>query len=181
MQHYNKLEELPSMKKEPRKASREVDLEDIITNAFLYESNALLDPLIRGHLTCDALISEALVKFYKPTKVWRMSFPKKVQKCEAHGILKEHTGVALNILNDIRNDVAHIFGKTFTPQEIHAFARKLEVAGVEFSDGMGVQSFEYASASYDGAVGMLAECLWCLGFQVALEIKDSGHGDIFSV
>jgi len=149
MQHYNKFEELPSMKKEPRKASREVDLEDIITNAFLYESNALLDPLIRGHLTCDALISEALVKFYKPTKVWRMSFPKKVQKCEAHGILKEHTGVALNILNDIR--------------------------------GMGVQSFEYASASYDGAVGMLAECLWCLGFQVALEIKDSGHGDIFSV
>lgn len=168
------------MKKEPRKASREVDLEDIMASAFLYESNSVLDPLIRGHLTCEALISEVLVKFYDPAKVWRMSFPEKVKKCEARDVLNETTAVALNILNDIRNDAAHIFGKTFTPQEIHAFARNLEMAGIEFSDNMGVQSFEYANASYDGAEGMLAECLWCLGFQVAYEINDSGHGDIFS-
>lgn len=169
------------MKKEPRKASREVDLEDIMTSAFQYESNSLLDPLIRGHLTCEALISEVLVKFYDPTKVWRMSFPEKVRKCEARDVLNEHTGVALNILNDIRNDAAHIFGKTFTPREIHDFARNLEVAGIEFSDNMGTQSFDLANANYGGAEGMLAECLWSLGVQVANEINASGHGDIFSV
>lgn len=169
------------MKNEPRKASRVVAFDDIMTSAFQYEGNPLLDPLIRGHLTCEALISEVLIKFYDSTKVWRMSFPKKVMKCQARNVISEHTGNALNILNDIRNDAAHIFGKVFTPQEIHDFATNLEVAGIEFSDNMGSQPFEFANANYSGAEGMLAECLWCLGVQVAREINESGHGDIFSV
>ncbi|RIJ25594.1 hypothetical protein D1227_04545 [Henriciella mobilis] len=163
-----------------RKASRLVALDDIVSSAF-DDEELLISPVLRGHLVVEALLVELiLTSEHDENSVWRWSFPKKTEFAADNALMPAQLKKALDLLNDFRNDIAHIFDHQVSAEQVHKLAKDLEHHGVEFSDSLGNRPFEDVVADYDGICGMLYELLWCLSFEVAQCLLSAGGRDLFS-
>lgn len=168
------------MTKPSRKPARPVTLEDIMSSAFEPDTNSLLDPTLRGHLTIEALLIELIQLRRQDDKIYRMSFPDKADFLVSEGLIHSGLRDALIDFNEWRNDFAHIFGHAPRFADVHALARQLEDRGLDFSDPVGWQPATEASRTYGGELGVLAEILWCLAFEVAHSLMEAGGRDLFA-
>lgn len=168
------------MSKTPRKPARPVTMDDIMTSAFEPDPTSLLDPTLRGHLTIEALLIELIQLRRQDDKIYRMSFPDKADYLAAEGLIHDGLRDALVDFNEWRNDFAHIFGHQARFADVHALARQLETHCIDFSDSVGWQPAEEAARNYGGDLGVMAEILWCLSFEVAHAMMEAGGRDLFS-
>lgn len=168
------------MPKPPRKPARPVTMDDIMSSAFSPDPDSLLDPTLRAHLTIEALLIELIQLRRQDDKIYRLSFPDKADFLAQEGLIHSGLRDALVDFNDWRNDFAHVFGHEAKFANVHALARQLEKHGVKFSDSVGWQPQDEAARNYGGELGVLAEILWCLSFEVAHAIMEAGGRDLFA-
>jgi hypothetical protein len=174
------LQDRARMKTPPRRLARPVQLEDILSSAFQPNPASLLDPTLRGHLTIEALLIELIQLRRLDDKVYRMSFPDKAEHLAKEGLIHGGLRDALIAFNEWRNDFAHVFAHQARFADVHDLAAELEGYGVDFSGSVGSQPAVEASENYDGDKGVLAEILWCLGFEVAHALVEAGGRDLFA-
>ena len=128
--------------------------------------------VLKGHLVIEALLVE-LIHLRSPGDiVWRWNFPKKTSKCVDFGFITKDKADALNNLNDLRNDFAHILGQDITFDRIFMLVQKAVHAGFDFSDDT-IQDRNKAEQWY-GINGGLIEILNSFYFDLAFTLYDNG-------
>lgn len=90
--------------------------------------------VLKGHLVIEALLVELLELYVPVGKPWTWSFPKKTSKCVEFGLITIGQSEALNELNGIRNDYAHVLGQRIEFERAFVLVRKAACAGFDFSD-----------------------------------------------
>jgi hypothetical protein len=168
------------MAKLPRKPARPVTMDDIMSSAFEPNPDSLLDPTLRGHLTIEALLIEFIQLRRQDDKIYHLSFPDKADYLLTENLIHSGLRDALIDFNEWRNDFAHVFGHEAKFADVHALARQLEDYGIDFSDTVGQQPAGDAARNYGGELGVLAEILWCLAFEVAHSLMEAGGRDLFA-
>ena len=163
-----------------RKPSRAVELEDIISSQIIGDDPEMIALVLKIHLALEAILIELLRLSDPSDKVYRMSFPAKTSALVASGTITASDRTAFDLLNDFRNDFAHIFGHKVTLTQTLSLARALEREGVDFSDSAGHYSEQQATEFYGGTLGILAETGWCTLFHAAQLLLEAGGRDIFS-
>jgi hypothetical protein len=113
------------MAKSPRKPAKTVTLQDIVWSAFEPDTESLLDPTLRGHLTIEALLIELIELRRRDDAIYRFSFPDKADFCAKNGLISKLQRDSLIEFNEWRNDFAHIFGHAPRFADIHGLARNL--------------------------------------------------------
>jgi hypothetical protein len=163
-----------------RKASRLVDLDDILSTNFLGERWAIIDVVLRTHLALEACIVELIDLTSPASEPWRWPFPAKTSYLAEKGQMTALDKQAFDAYNNLRNDCAHIWGHCVNLERLLSLARELEGLGVEFSDSIGNRQPEEATDEYGGIDGVAAEISWCILFHAAYLLTASGGRDIFS-
>lgn len=163
-----------------RRASRMVELEDILSSNFFNDHNDLINPILKGHLALEAILVDLIKNFEASDKIWGWSFPAKTKFLLDKNMLSSSQKEAYDEFNNLRNDFAHIFGHEMTLKIILDLAKSLEAKGIDFSDSAGQYSEEQASEYYDGIEGVLAEVIWCVLFDAAHTLSQNGGRDLFS-
>jgi hypothetical protein len=90
--------------------------------------------VLKGHLVVEALLVEILQLNITGDTPWNWNFPKKTKKCVEFGFITSEQADALNLLNDLRNDFAHVLGKEIHFDSVFKLAQKAAQAGFDFSD-----------------------------------------------
>lgn len=163
-----------------RRASRRVELEDILSSRFFGEDDPLVGIVVRTHLALECMLVELIEMTDQTFPAWKRPFPEKTGKLLKEGVIRPADKNAFDAYNDLRNDFAHIFSHKVTLSEILASARKLESFGVDFSDSVGRYSEAEAEEYYDGEIGVMAEISWCILFHAAYLLGERGGRQIFS-
>ena len=163
-----------------RKPSRQVELDDIISNQILGDDPEVIALVMRIHLALEAILIELIKTFRSDDKIYKLSFPAKTKLLSDEGQISVSDQQAFDLLNDFRNDFAHIFGHRVNMVVALKLARDLEGCGVDFSDSVGHYPEAQAAEYYDGLLGVLAEVGWCVLFHAAYLLNDKGGRDIFS-
>ena len=162
-----------------RKPSREVSLDDVITEQILGEDGNIVALVMKIHLALEALLIETIRCKDESNAVYKLSFPGKTQRMVDEGLATERDEKAFLAFNDFRNDFAHIFGHQITLSDTLALARQLEDAGVDFSDSVGHYTEAQAESHYESLYGVLEEIGWCILFHAAFLLLEAGGRDIF--
>lgn len=164
-----------------RKARRDINFDDILSSNFAYSpATSLLDPVLKGHLILEAILVEIIQIDQRDDTPWRWSFPKKVAYLVERGRISEDIGRAFLMINDLRNDFAHIFDHSMSNEDLLTLARKIEDLGVDFSDSIGHYTVQQAEEFYGDSSSILSEILWCVLFEAAIILHDCGGREIFA-
>ena len=132
--------------------------------------------VLKGHLVIEALLVELIQLRVANDAMWRWNFPTKTSKCVDFGFLTQDQADALNDLNDLRNDFAHILGQDVTFDRVFTLARKAAHAGFDFSDDTIHQDRNKAEEWY-GIDGGLLDILNSFYFDLALILHDNNGPD----
>ena len=131
--------------------------------------------VLKGHLVIEALLVE-LIHLQSPGDiVWRWSFPRKTSKCVDCGFITKDQADALNNLNDLRIDLAHILGQDITFDRVFILVQKAAYAGFDFSDD-NIHDRNKAEQWY-GINGGLMEILNSFYCDLAFILYDNGGPD----
>lgn len=163
-----------------RKPSRAVELDDIISSQIIGDDPELIALVLKIHLALEAILIEFIRLTDPSDKVYKLSFPAKTSALLSNGAISAGDRAAFELVNDFRNDFAHIFGHSVTLAQTLEFARALERHGVDFSDSAGHYNEQQAIEYYGGTLGILAEAGWCILFHAAHLLMEAGGRDIFS-
>ncbi len=163
-----------------RKPSRQVELDDIISSQILGDDPEVLALVMRINLALEAILIELIKSFWTDEKIYKLSFPAKTKFLFDEGQIGAADQHAFDLLNDFRNDFAHIFGHRVDLTATLKLARDLEDCGVDLSDSVGHYPEAQAAEYYDGLLGVLSEIGWCVLFHAAYLLNDKGGRDIFS-
>ena len=96
-------------------------------------NDQILIYILKGHLVVEALLVELLQVKIQGDMPWKWNFPTKISKCVSFGFINQDQADALNDLNDLRNDFAHILGQRIDFDRIFSLVKKAS-KGFEFSD-----------------------------------------------
>lgn len=157
-----------------RKASAEPSFE-----YYLYElskKDYALVTVLKGHLVVEALLVELIQLRVSNDTPWKWSFPTKTSKCLSFGFIDQFQADALNDLNDLRNDFAHVLGQALTFDRIFSLVRKAATAGFDFSDDT-IHLDKKLSEEWYGVDGCLIEVLNSFYFDLAMVLLDQGGPD----
>lgn len=156
-----------------RKAKSEASFEHYLKNSGIDEQALIY--VLKGHLVVEALLVELLqVKILGDTP-WKWNFPTKTSKCVSFGLINQEQADALNDLNDLRNDFAHILGQSIDFDRIFSLIKKAS-KGFEFSDTTIHENKSLAEEWY-GVEGGLVEVLNSFYFELAHVLFENGGTD----
>jgi hypothetical protein len=161
-----------------RKPSRSVEIDDLITGEILGTDADVLALVLKVHLALEALAFELLQLTDSGNKVYRWSFPEKCERLVTLGRIKQDDANALLRFNDLRNDFAHIFGKTVSLTDALKLARDIEADGVDFTDSVGHYNEDEAQSYYGGTLGVMQEVGWCVMSHIAFILLEAGGRDV---
>ena len=167
------------MAKNVRKPTRDVQLDDIISNQILGTDGDVLALVLKIHLALEAILIEIIRSFETEKTALGLNFPGKTKRLVEQGLINASDKTAFDRVNDVRNDFAHTFAHQFTLTDALALARDLEGQGIDFSDSAGHYSEAEATEYYDGLEGILEEIGWCVLFHAAYLLMEAGGRDIF--
>lgn len=145
---------------------------DHYLHALSKDDEALLT-VLKGHLVVEALLVELIRLRVNGDMMWRWNFPTKTSKCVEFGFITQDQAEALNDLNDLRNDFAHVLGQDINFDRVFSLAQKAAYAGFDFSDDTLHQDRATAEEWY-GIDGGLLEILNSFYFDLALILHDNG-------
>lgn len=164
-----------------RKPARDVNFDDILSGNFYGpEQASLIDPILRGHLTLEAILVEIIQTRLPGDRAWKWNFPTKTQYLIDNNMMPPGLKPAFDKINDLRNDFAHSFGHSVTPKYLLNMATELEEAGIDFSDSIGHYPEDTALEYYSGIEGILSEILWCVLFEAAFILGANGGRTLFA-
>lgn len=163
-----------------RKASRLVELNDILSTEFFGTNDSLITPTLRGHLALEAILAELIQLSGVGDEVWRWNFPQKTKHLLEKGIISAAKKKAFDKFNNFRNDFAHIFDHSVSVKEVLEMARDIEKSGIDFSDSVGRYSEKEALEYYSGIDGILAEIIWSILFDAAFILQAHGGRAFFT-
>lgn len=139
------------------------------------DDEALLT-VLKGHLVVEALLVELIQLRETGDMMWRWSFPTKTSKCVEFGFITQDQAEALNDLNNLRNDFAHVLGQDISFDRVFSLAQKAAHAEFDFSDDTLHQDRATAEEWY-GIDGCLLEVLNSFYFDLASILHDRGGPD----
>ena len=163
-----------------RKATRSIELEDIISTNFFGDNDMIIGVVLRSHLALEACIVELVQINKSDDAIWKKSFPHKTFYLVSNGHIGQSDKEAFDLYNDFRNDFAHIFDHKVGLEDVLALAVKLEKLGVDFSDSVGHYTPMEATEYYGGIEGVMAEIAWCILFHASYLLLKNGGRDIFA-
>jgi len=166
--------------KAPRRPSREVELDDIVWQGVLTGQDDATDVILKIHLALEALLIEMIERREPKSQPWKWSFPEKLEFLVEKGILQDNDERAFGLVNDARNDIAHIFGHKFNVSSALSLIANLEREGIDFSDSPANYDEETAVEYYDGLRGILADMGWNVLHHASWLLAESGGRDVFS-
>ena len=161
-----------------RKPSRQVQLDDIISEQILGDDPDVIALVMKIHLALEAILIELISRVRSDDKIFRLVFPAKTELLEKLGLIQTSDRAAFDRFNDFRNDFAHIFGHRVSLEDALALARDLEDCGIDFSDSVGHYSLADATRNYGGMLGVLEEVGWCILFHAGYLLVEAGGRSI---
>jgi hypothetical protein len=132
--------------------------------------------VLKGHLVVEALLVELLELHVPADAPWKWNFPKKTAKCVEFGLITASQAEALNELNSIRNDFAHVLGQRLGFERAFAMVQKAASAGFDFSDDTIHQDEIKSRECYD-TDGCVVEVLNSFYFDLAMLLLEHGGPD----
>lgn len=132
--------------------------------------------VLKGHLVVEALLVELLEIHVPVDAPWNWNFPTKTAKCVEFGLITAPQAEALNELNNIRNDYAHVLGQRLGFERVFVLVRKAASAGFNFSDDTIHQDEVKSKAWYD-TDGCIVEVLNSFYFDLAMLLLEHGGPD----
>ncbi|MEO0922767.1 MAG: hypothetical protein AAFY09_08350, partial [Pseudomonadota bacterium] len=157
-----------------------VALDDIVWQGVLDGQDDAIDVILKIHLALEALLIEMIELTEPQSRPWKWSFPKKLQFLVDKGVLRDNDQRAFGLINDARNDVAHVFGHRFSVSTALRLISSLEHEGIDFSDSPANYDEETAAEYYDGLRGILADMGWNVLHHASWLLAESGGRDVFS-
>jgi len=142
----------------------------------LSESDEALVTVLKGHLVIEALLVELIQLRVSTDSMWRWTFPAKTSKCVEFGFITQSQADALDDLNNLRNDFAHILGQDITFDRVFTMAQKAANARFDFSDDTIHQDRVKAEEWY-GIDGGLLDILNSFYFDLAHILHDNNGPD----
>jgi len=132
--------------------------------------------VLKGHLVVEALLVELLELHVPVDAPWKWNFPTKTEKCVEFGLITTSQAEALNELNNIRNDFAHVLGQQLGFDRAFGMAQKAASAGFDFSDDTIYQD-EVKSKEWYDTDGCIVEVLNSYYFDLAMLLLEHGGPD----
>lgn len=132
--------------------------------------------VLKGHLVVEALLVELLELHVRVDAPWKWNFPTKTAKCVDLGIINTSQAEALNELNNIRNDFAHVLGQRLGFERVFGLVQKAASAGFEFSDDT-IHQDETTSKEWYDTDGCIVEVLNSFYFDLAMILVENGGPD----
>lgn len=132
--------------------------------------------VLKGHLVIEALLVELLELHVDVDAPWKWNFPTKTAKCVDFGLITTSQAEALNELNNIRNDFAHVLGQRLGFERIFSLIQKAASAGFDFSDESIYQNETTAKEWYD-TDGCIVEVLNSFYVDLAMILVENGGPD----
>ncbi len=140
----------------PRKPKTEPTIDYHLSSAF--KDDDILGLILKGHLVIEAMIAKILEHLSFGEKIWRWSFPKKIENCvDASPMPQWVADICLDI-NDIRNDYCHSLGHQTTFNDAFEYVKKWSDSGLEYTDETIYSNKSYSEECY-GVEGILTETL----------------------
>lgn len=164
----------------PRRPSREVELDDIVWQGVLNGQDDAIDVILKIHLALEALLIEMIELQEPKLRPWEWSFPKKLKFLVSKGVLRDNDERAFGLVNDARNDIAHIFGHRLNVSSALYLIANLESEGIDFSDSPANYDEDTATEYYDGLRGIQADMGWNVLHHASWLLAESGGTDVFS-
>jgi hypothetical protein len=132
--------------------------------------------VLKGHLVVEALLVELLETQVPTDMPWKWNFPTKTAKCVDFGLITASQADALNELNNIRNDFAHVLGQRLGFERVFRMVQKAASAGFDFSDDT-IHQDEVKSKNWYDTDGCIVEVLNSFYFDLALLLLKLGGPD----
>jgi len=115
---------------------------------FLTETGMedIISLILKGHLVLDALFTKILeLKKVSANK----TFKQKIDKLNEINILNDDEFQAFSLVNDERNDLAHILGHRMNDEHVFKLLNKMASLGVEFTDELIFLDYQHFKTYYD--------------------------------
>ena len=157
-----------------RKAKTDPSFEYYLRASCIDEQALVL--VLKGHLVIEAILVELIQIKVSNDTPWKWNFPAKTSQCVHCGFINQAQADALNDLNDLRNDCAHILGQQFTFDRIFTLIKKAADAGFDFSDET-IHRDPTLSEEWYGIEAGLSEVLNSFYFDLADILHASGGPD----
>jgi hypothetical protein len=157
-----------------RKAAASPSFEHYLT--VIDTDDQRLVTVLKGHLVIEALLVELLELHVPVDAPWKWNFPTKTAKCIEFGLITTRQAEALNELNDIRNDFAHVLGQRLGFERAFGMVRKAASAGFDFSDDT-IHQDEVKSKEWYDTDGCIVEALNSFYFDLAMLLLEKGGPD----
>ncbi len=129
--------------------------------------------ILKGHLVVEALLVELLELDVPVDAPWKWNFPTKTAKCVELGLITASKAEALNELNNIRNDFAHVLGQSLGFERVFDLVQKAASAGFEFSDDA-IHQDQVKSKQWYGTDGCIIEVLNSFYSDLAMLLLERG-------
>lgn len=140
-----------------RRSRIEPNINDII-DLFEGEDGEAKSAFVKGHLITEAVLIRLAESTFKSEGIFdcgRLSFPQKVEFCQAMNLIDENFADFLKYINSIRNKIAHQFDFNISFELSLEIVQKAISAGVDFSDGN--IAVEDTAREWYGRTGIIQE------------------------
>ena len=159
-----------------RKPARPPTFEDYLQG---HSGMDLVAQIIRGHLAIEALLIE-IIRLRQPgDDVYKTRFPEKTAACVEHGFIGDSEKEALDSINDLRNDCAHILGHSLGYPQIFRILGIMGNSAIDFSDDRVWSDQKVLEQDY-GIEGGVWEILHNAYHYLAYILSDNGGPDFAS-
>lgn len=153
-----------------RKAKSDPSFEHYLEDSGV--DNQVLVYILKGHLVIEALLVELLQVKIQGDTPWKWNFPTKTSKCVSFDLISQDQADALNDLNDLRNDFAHILGQSLDFDRVFSLVKKTS-KGFEFSD-MAIHNNKSLAKEWYGIESSILEVLDSFYFELAHILFENG-------
>jgi hypothetical protein len=139
-------------------------------NYFMEHASSLLGEVLFYHLTLEALLTEIIRRdpsALSESKLKRLMFTKKADKCLEIGKLSPELHAAVLALNKVRNKYAHELGYEISFEAALKLAKVCGEAGAEFTDSVDGCTIEQAKELGYNTLDLLNETFRNTFFEVA--------------
>lgn len=134
----------------------------------------IISLILKGHLVLDALLTEILeLKNISTNK----TFKQKINKLQDINILTNDEHQAISIINNERNDLAHILGHRLTEAHVFNLLNKLAKLGINFTDELIFLDYQHFKANY-GIYDAFVEVFNDIYISLATKLADLGGEDL---
>jgi len=153
-----------------RKAKSDPSFEHYLKDSGV--NDQVLIYILKGHLVIEALLLELLQVKIQGDTPWKWNFPTKTSECVSFGLISRDQADALNDLNDLRNDFAHILGQSLDFDRVFSLVKKAS-KGFEFSD-MTIHTDKSLAEEWYGIESSIVEVLDSFYFELAHILFENG-------